>query len=425
MPDLDQLLGSDISRSASREAQSPGVEAVVIRGYRRRRQRSSLALAICSLLVVTGAVGTQLRDGGRTAPGPADRSTGHRTEQTEQTEPAPAHVIDDPDSRPAQVATAPGDADVRAALWRLCNDPRCRRSHTAIALTSDGFRTRTVVGVRQGRSPVLTPAGTEGFVVTGDGRVPYLLHTDGTRLQADTVQQARPVVAGEVVVRDHWNPSRFLAIDPESGQGHVVPTPDGAMYLSGGSGLLQALVPGSARTAPRFFWSHDGGASWREHQLPKDDNSLFQLVPSAASDTMAVIGGGDGATLFPLAALYRGTRDGASWQVVERGKPTAYGRGVAVLPDRRLMVEIEAWSDQRAGAPAPRPVGLYLSDGGDWADLSPMTVPGDMPPLAMIGQSVRPGEVTTYLAADDDADTPGTVYAVQDGGETWTTIAMR
>src|SRR4051794_10947148 len=113
-----------------------------------------------------------------------------------------------------------------------------------------------------------------------------------------------------------------------------------------------------------YSWSDDGGETWR-HLALRLGGDLPELVPTASDRVHAVLLGGDGATLFPWTRILEST-DGAAWTSYDGPEdPIAYVDSPAVLPDGRLLINVEVWSDQRAGRPAARPVGTYV--GRDWS----------------------------------------------------------
>jgi hypothetical protein len=186
-----------------------------------------------------------------------------------------------------------------------------------------------------------------------------------------------------------------------------------------------------------FVWSEDGGLTWSEHDLPGSETSLFGLTPSGDPGTTAVIGGADGATLFPFIDVNRLDRASGTWQQTLQGAdPRAYVGPQAVLPDGRLLVNVQAWSDATFKQPGARPNGVYTSDGADWSTLVRLE-PGEDSGLAaaereqvlagqpgVVGMSVAPGDVTLYVA-DGGGGGSSAVYAVTDSGRRWERVAVR
>lgn len=440
MPDLDDLLRSDIAGTASRSVEPPAFGAVVARGRRRRNRSRAAAAAACVLAAL--AAGSTVLDlaGHSTEPRPANpQPTLHHVHRPPGPDrgPLPEQVVDEPAASVDQVVVAAEDPDVRAVVWRLCRTQRCTHVDRALALTGDGFATRSVVRLREDSDPAIVPAGARTFLVSLDGPHPYLLDADGSRRPVSAPAPASPVRAGEVVTR--WNgfgADDFVAVDPASGAAHRVAVPGRLVELQGDrSGRLQGLSDYGSDRAPVFFWSDDGGASWHDHRLTSTGRQLFRLVPTAA-DTMAVLVGGDGATLFPFGAVQRGTRDGATWEgFPQDSPPSAFVDGGAVLPDGRLLVRLEQAEEQfHAGTGSEPRTGLYVSDGADWGSFARLDPPDGAPglspedvqwlrgaDLALAGVSVVPGHATVYITENGG----NRVFAVADGGRTWTEVRSR
>ena len=434
MPDLDRLLTSDVSARAADAATGPDFSEVERRGRTRRATRSVLAAA-CVAAVVAGVVGVVGADPvRRTAPDPAVPSPTPKTNQ--KADLSPEAIVDDPRATVEQVAVAPGDPDVRAVVWGLCENRRCRQRHVAIAVTGDGFATRSVVGVRGGAA-LVRPAGSSAFVVSWDGPRPYVLRTDGAKVPIGRPSGEGAVVAGEVVTRLRGYGDDFVAVHPATGAAHRIPLPAGVSQLEGDEhGRLQGVVSDGSRS--RYVWSDDGGVRWREHPLPAQDVSMFSLTPSAAPGVRAVIGGADGATFFPFIDVSRGTQNGEAWETVAQdGDPRAYVGLSAVLPDGRMLVDVQAWSDATLRDPGARPNGPYLSAGDDWSAWQRLVPPPDSgladaererllaaESLDVVGLVVAPGAVTVHVV-ESGAGGSMAVYAVEDGGRTWSRIAVR
>lgn len=103
-----------------------------------------------------------------------------------------------------------------------------------------------------------------------------------------------------------------------------------------------------------------------------------------------------------------------------------------MLPDGRLLVNVQAWSDQRANRPSALPVGLYVSDGSDWSNLSPLTVgapfsSGDSAEsdLQLLDRQVTAGGVALYAQRIKDGAAGNTVYVSYDVGASWEELAAR
>ncbi len=435
MPDLDDLLRSDLAESAARSVHAPAFDSVAARGRRRRTARRAAVAGAAAVLAATGTTVLAGLGPDRTSvPEPAVPSPTASPSQQRHPGPDAEKIVDDPRAQVSQVAASPDRPEVRAAVWRQCPSRACDDDHVAIAVTRDGFESRTVVPVpRGGGLPWLTAAAAETFVVSYAERHPYLLRADGSRVDIAKPEGSAPAAPGEVVTRWRgYGDHDVLAVDPGSGESHWVPVPRGVTEIEAdGQGRLEALVGDGARTA--FVSSDDGGATWQEHPFAAGETSTFSLVRSG-SGVPAVLEGADGATLFPFLAVRRGTSAG-SWERIEQGHdPQAYAGVSAVLPDGRLLVEVVGWSDDRPGAGGSRPRGPYVSDGSDWSRLSPLEpdvasgldaderdrlAGGD---LSVVGLAVGPAHVVAYVTTPGSV---GPVYAVTGPGAPWTPVDLR
>lgn len=447
MPDLEDLLRSDIAGAAARATRPPEFSALLARGHRRRHRRRVATTVVACLTVVLAGAGALLgRDVLAGAPLPAnpnpsphhvDRTLDHQTPTAEQ-------IVDGSGATVVQVAVAAADPDVRAVLWQVCYQ-RCRTRHAAIAVTRDGFSTRVLVPVRDGAYPFLTPAGQSAFLVGGDGRRPYLLDAaEGTRRSLPRPGPEVPVRPGEVITRWGGAGDRFVAVDPETATVHRIPLPARLQELQGDrAGRLQGLTWPAPDHAVAVVWSDDGGAGWHEHRLAWAGRSMFQLLPSADEGTMAVLAGSDGATLFPYEGVERGTSDGAAWRRFPQPSPPAWAvDGGAVLPDGRLALALVP-PERSASRPEGRRAGLYVSqDADDWTHLSrldPTTADAprlghqladrlpdaDLSLVGVVGTAGATAHATVYLTEGLQPGGSSDVYAVDDGGRTWTRLKVR
>ncbi len=169
---------------------------------------------------------------------------------------------------------------------------------------------------------------------------------------------------------------------------------------------------------------------------PRPDLAELEgLLQSPAHTTVdrvrAVVGGGDGATLFPFQAVARSTDRGATWRrfdVPRFDGEMAYVSGEAVLPGGRLLVLLSNFSDDRRGDPSPRHHGLWVSLGGDWSSYTEL-VPTFDPPLLPtehgwpsavgVGASPEGGGVVWVTTWDDR------LYVSTDGAATFREIPAR
>ncbi|HET7067499.1 MAG TPA: hypothetical protein VFI21_07840 [Nocardioides sp.] len=125
--------------------------------------------------------------------------------------------------------------------------------------------------------------------------------------------------------------------------------------------------------------------------------------------------------------MLKGT-DGGPWTTYAGpGGPTAYVDSPAVLPDGRLLIDVVAWSDQRAARPAHRPIGLYA--GTLWSAPAPAPVGMGAPfdtsryrsMMNILDLAVTPRTVTTYARTAEQTG----VVASSDDGRTWTPVRVR
>lgn len=434
MPELDKLLRSDVSAAAARAVAPPDFSGVAARGRQRRARRLTRMASAAGVVVLAGAVVlTWVGPEHSTTPDPAVPTPTPSPSATARVD--AEDVVDDPRSAVVQVVASPRDPQVRAVVWSRCPDDRCRRPEVAVALTDDGFDTRTVLEL--GRSPFLEAAGPTRFLGHDADGHPYLLLLDGTKVGLDRPRAVSPVRPGEVVGR--WlggGGVDFYAVDPADGDTHLVPVPDDLVEVQGdGTGRLEGIAGVGPDSV--FVWSEDGGETWSEHDLPGEATSLFGLTPSGDPGTTAVIGGADGATLFPFVDVSRLDRASGAWQqTLQPRDPRAYVGSQAVLPDGRLLVDVQVWSDATLEKPGARTNGVYTSDGRDWSTLVRLE-PGEdsgLSPaerrqvltgrLGVVGMSVAPGDVTVYVA-DGGGGGSSAVYAVTDSGRRWGRVPVR
>jgi hypothetical protein len=321
-------------------------------------------------------------------------------------------ILTDPRARLGAFAVVSGHPERRISLWYLCRDHDCTRRLNALAVTDDGFRHSHLVDVPAvGDDWHVEPAGPDHFAISGvDGRR-RLVGLAGQVTPIRVLGAAGPLAGREVPLGT--SKAAFLAVDPDTGEAHSLPTPAGVIELGEGpAGQLRAV------SLSAYSWSGDGGATW-QHLALHVGADLPQLVPTVSAHVHAVLVGADGATLFPWIRILTST-DGAAWtSYAGPGVPTAYVDTPVLLPDDRLLINVETWSDQRAGKPAPRPVGLYT--GNDVSAPSPVSMgaPFDASPnrsiVDILDVAVKRQSVTVYARAPDRAR----VFSSTDDGVTW------
>lgn len=130
-------------------------------------------------------------------------------------------------------------------------------------------------------------------------------------------------------------------------------------------------------SAPRFTlqWTSDGGDAWTVKTLHVPQ-LLWSPSISLAPGVLAVVGGGDGATLHPFEMALRSTDLGETWETFELPRfdnQMAYDTGSSVVTaDGRLLSLLANFSDDTLDWEADRHHGLYVSNGTDWSAFSPL-----------------------------------------------------
>ncbi len=341
--------------------------------------------------------------------------------------PSATDVVDEPAAKLVDVAVSPNDPQVRAAVWWTCPTKACSARHVAVTVSTDGFRTRVVADRVWRNVPTVTVDGSGNTVVTSYGRRTELTlaRPDGSTVEVRRSQDESPVGAGEIVAGVEHDPreTSFLATDPAGGTAHPVPVPaDTAQLEQLPSGQLRAIT-----RRHTYAWSEDGGATWTESASALD-GALVQSFVTSAPGEHVLVGGGDGATLFPFGEIRR-LDDQDSWSVTDLDRsPTAYIGVTAVLPDGRFLADVDAWSDNRrlGGRLRGTPPGLYVSEGDDWASYTRLELGDPFTEPAYNAPDVRYVEVsgarTTLGAIGSDARS---WWTSEDLGASWTEQPVR
>lgn len=159
------------------------------------------------------------------------------------------------------------------------------------------------------------------------------------------------------------------------------------------SRLKRAIVvrePGGVTSYERWSrrrWSDLASLEPVPARIPADLEGL--LVDEAVSlrpHVSALMGGGDGATLFPFQKVARSVDGGSTWtsyDVSEVGGERGFVNGAVVLPDGRLLALLGAWSGDRRNRPSSQHHGLWVSAGDDWSSyrpIEPVVTPAPRPP---------------------------------------------
>lgn len=212
-----------------------------------------------------------------------------------------------------------------------------------------------------------------------------------------------------------------------------------ALWVWGNGRSHRELVIGTGDDVRRVEAPHDGDVT-AAFPIPEPTQGieasqvlgrlLTMEVPSLRPGTRVVLGGGDGATLFPFQKVAV-SQEYDDWSVVALprfGGEMAYTSGGVVLADGRLLVLLDHFGDDRAGRPSDRHHGLWISRSGDVGSyrpfeprfVPPLTRPaGGWGPLVGIGASLRPDPVIHVSTWDHR------VYASTDGGRTFREIDVR
>jgi hypothetical protein len=372
-----------------------------------RRRTTGLCASAIVLLAGLTACGSD-----RSTPAPASPPVHHASSRRAADAHAASRIVAGHHARLEAFSVIPGHPERRIADWHLCNDADCTHGRGALTVTGNGFADAHVVEVPVHASAwYVEPAGTDHFAISSDGGRRSLVDLAGRVTAIHVVGRSGPLVGSEVPLRAAA--TGYLAVDPDTGVAHPLSTPGGVVELDRSpSGQLRAV------SFSAYSWSDDGGETWR-HLALRLGGDLPELVPTASDRVHAVLLGGDGATLFPWTRILEST-DGAAWTSYDGPEdPIAYVDSPAVLPDGRLLINVEVWSDQRAGRPAARPVGTYV--GRDWScpHAVDMGAPFGTSPrravLNVLDVAVTTRSVTLFSLTSDRRG----VVASADGGEHW------
>lgn len=405
----------EIAHTAADAATPPDFNDLRQRGLRRRRVRRT-AWAGSAALAVAGVIALAQLPGADPAPAPAPPVAPGVTSPTPS--PAatdvnpsgdvdPAEIVDDPAARLVQLVLDPADPGAMAALWD-CHEG-CATRGAALALTSDGYRTRTVAKVQGGG--ILAALGGGAFNYRsglGLGEV--------HRVADVTAPSSRGVPVSTGSGRRSWvsmaSDGSTHPIEHAEDYGQIVRGMDGGLTAVGVDDSGQWVVARST----------DEGASWERNRLMGTAPApLFSIVPSAGAP--ALLESGDGATLAPVVAIWRLDASGRWVRFAAQSDPRAYAAGQVVLPDGRMFTAVELWSDARPGELGTEP-GFFVSDGDDWSvlDRQDSPFPFDYQPV-VLATSVS-SSAATLVVADPHGD-PGEAYRSVDGGRTWTPLTTR
>jgi len=311
---------------------------------------------------------------------------------------------------------------VTASVWEWCeSEDRCVEARYAVAVSRDGFATRTVVDLPPRWLYTLRPAGGGRFFVRGNPRVLSILQPDGSlREVTRPLAGAEPAPAEPDELLLHTRRG-WVATDAEDASQHPVPVPaDVEQLWWEGDQLRGVTYPDDRRSA--FVRSDDGGLTWRSTQLPVR-HALWGTVDGASPPVF--VEGADGATLMPFVALHRLDPATGTWRSTPGpADPTAYHGSMIERPDGRLFVIVQAWSDARRFDPGTPP-GFWVSTDEAWTDFEQIETG---PPFTRVVSQPRilerrsVGRVTEITV--DDPDSPR-AWTTRDWGRTWREISVR
>lgn len=411
--------GADgIALRAADAAEVPDFDGIARRGRVRRTRRRVGALGVVAATVV-GVVGvTQLAGGGT----PDRRPSQIDVPPTELPSPTAgddgdgvtprglAGTVDAADASVLDLAVVPGKSERMATLWQEPDDEQ----HWVLAVTGDAWETRQLLQVPWGSDVV---PGPDGWFVLREGWSGEIRHldADGGGDAFGPVGADAPMVDGEVMVQTGEPGSLRLVAVATDGSAHQVPLPDGVQQLESYGGRLTAFA--GLDGAIEMHWSDDGGASWGRRRF--EGSFLAGFVSSAAGQDLAMIEGGDGATLFPLDAVNRAANDAPdAWTRAEIDVPDSHVTTTAAwLQDGELRVLATRWNDdERTGWEA----GVWRVDGS-----TIRKVASDHPEIT--GGADLPMLLVTFDGGPDlwVHGATGEAWRSRDGGEHWQRYALR
>lgn len=430
MTRLDDLLRAERERQHEVEVRPPSYESLRERGLRRRHRRRAAGAGAAALVAAVLVIGGQAVVGGPSADLGVPPATSPTTSPTdpegpERPEPVPPQGTDkaaaSPDPWLYRLAVAPGDDDVRAALWRRC-PRRCPGGEWELKLTRDGFATSVSVPVPGADSESkVTALGGDAFHVSQlEGGL--VVRPDGSTTPLRVEDVPGPMEDGETLVRAQTWGGRLVALDPDTAVARPLSIPDpGAQVMAQPDGTLLGWTWARGEGI-KVIWSSDGARTWQAKAFGGGVRKTITLLPSARPGVLAFVESAaqvtneEGFTVFPYARVHRSLDGGDSWETFEvEGRPaTSYGQG-GVAPDGTLVLDVEEWLDD-----AGRQPGFHASDGLDWSELTLTRArSGDHDPET----TIRPeGDELVITAINDGV---GVVDVSRDAGRTWDRLSAQ
>ncbi|UYM03938.1 sialidase family protein [Solicola gregarius] len=421
MPDLDDLLDESYAAYARESARPSDVDALIRRGAVRRRRSHvrvvGSAVLAAAVIVVLGVVG--IDRGSDDRPEPAPSPTPPKSLKLDDL--TPEQVVNDEEAQLYSFAVSEDDPDVRASVWHLCSNDRCRHERTVVAVTEDGFRTAEYEEFENYDAYAQIAALPNGSFSVQPHNESFLLSAEGELRPLERTERVGPVGDGEVVPRYGG-----IAIDAEAATEHPIDAPpDTHGLVEQPDGRLVGIAYSEGNSATwRAVWSDDGGQTWGQHPLPRRAGGIFMIADSAEPDTIAIVEGADGATVLPFVAVHVSRDDGATWQRLPalggNGRiPEATVDWAVVRSDGALLAQVDWGGD---APPTYRPSGPVISAGLDWSQMRPSNdgLPGDGTDAMHLLQSVTGDDEATLYISEGSR-----MYVSTDGGSSWQETAGR
>lgn len=415
---------TQIAAAAGRTSTPPAFVGIRARGRRRVRvMRVGGSALVVAALAVVGLGIHAVSDAAR-----SDRVVNHGLPTTA------SGVVHSPRAVLVALAADSTFPRMRSAEWRVCADPSCGVSVTAVAVTSDSFIHQHDYLTSPGSplvSPFIVPGGSETggrFLVVIGGR-PALVDSSGHAEQVQVSAHATPMRSLDTLVAmpQPDGTVRPFGLSLAAAEMYPVTTPDNAHFASivdvGEIGHALFAVDADGTTT---WQSRDHGATWSRTQLHASSPAILpgtDQISEAVASTDAR--GGP-----RMATVQQSLDQGISWRhVVSARFAGCRAAWATTLNGGELLVAIDH------GTPATPP-GLYVSRQADWTLFT--RIPGTLnegasggrpttwnttlllstlQPILHDGQHARQ---MVYTASHGDV-----LLASSDGGRTWSRLLAR